>query len=191
MATDHKIADPTAYPRTADSRSKTAGPLLGVAMLAMGLMAGTFYAFVVSIMPALARTDDQTFVTVMQQINEVIQNPGFFIIFFGAFAFTGAAAILQYRLGARATVRWILAALTLYVVTLAITMGINVPLNEMLAAAGDPSRVTDLATVRDDFEGPWVAAHAVRTAACTLALACLGRALSLHGRGEAVRPGVR
>ena len=47
-----------------------------------------------------------------------------------------------------------------------------------LAAAGDPSRIVDLAAVRTNFEGLWVATNAVRT----VALACLGRALSLHGR---------
>lgn len=191
MGTDSEVADSAVHSRSAGSRSGVAGLVLGVAMLVMGLTAGLFYAFVVSVMPALARTDDQTFVTVMQQINDVIQNEAFFSTSVGAFVFTGAAAVLEHRLGARAAVRWILAALVFYVVAIAITMGINVPLNEMLAAAGDPSRAADLAAVRDDFEGPWVVAHAVRTVACTLALACLGRALSLHGRSEVARPEVR
>lgn len=191
MGTAPDVASPTAYPRPASSRRGAAGPVLVAATVAMGLMAGIFYAFAISVMPALARTDDQTFVSVMQKINEAIQNAAFGATFFGAFLLPGAAAILQYRLGARTAARWILAALALYVVALAITMGVNVPLNDMLAAAGDPSQATDLAAVRTNFEGVWGATNVARTVACTLALACLGRALSLHGRGQGDHPGPR
>lgn len=177
------------YSRPRSSRGGAAGLVLLAAMLSMGLTAGLFYAFVVSVMPGLARTDDQTFVTVMQLINEVIQNPAFTASSVGALVFTAVAAFLEHRLGARAAVRWILVALALYIVAIAITMGINVPLNDTLAAAGDPSRVADIAAVRNDFVGPWEAPHLVRTVACTLALACLGQALSWHGRGTAASPG--
>ena len=174
--------DLISYPRHAGALSRAAGPVLGAAMVAMGLMAGLFYAYTISVMPGLARSDDRTFVTAMQNINWAIQNAAFLSAFAGAFVLTLAAAILQQRLGRRTAARWIAAALVLYVVTLAITMGVNVPLNDQLAAAGDPSRIVDLAAVRANFEGLWVATNAVRTVACTLALACLGRALSLHGR---------
>lgn len=186
MDTAHDVAshrsDLTEYPRHAGALSRAAGPVLGAAMVAMGLMAGLFYAYTISVMPGLARSDDRTFVTAMQNINWAIQNAAFLSAFVGAFVLTLAAAILQQRLGRRAAARWIAAALVLYVVTLAITMGVNVPLNDQLAAAGDPSRIVDLAAVRTNFEGLWVATNAVRTVVCTLALACLGRALSLHGR---------
>ncbi|MFC7584847.1 DUF1772 domain-containing protein [Nonomuraea antimicrobica] len=151
-------------------------PALWLAMITMGLMAGLFYAFAVAVMPALAGADDRTFVLVMQKINRTIENPVFFVTFFGAFVFTGAAAIARHRLGARAAARWILAALALYIVALAITMGVNVPLNEELARAGDPARIADLAKVRGEFEGVWVPANVARALACTLAVACLARA---------------
>ena len=51
---------------------------------------------------------------------------------------------------------WIAAALVLYVATLVITIGFNVPLNNELAAAGDPDRIRDLAAVRERFEAAWV-----------------------------------
>ncbi|MEV8633979.1 anthrone oxygenase family protein [Streptosporangium sp. NPDC051023] len=161
-----------------------AAPLLWLGMVSMGLMAGLFYAFAVSVMPGLARTDDRTFVFAMQRINQAIENPAFATTFFGAFLFTGASAFVQYRLGMRAAARWVVAGLVLYVVALAITMGVNVPLNERLASAGDPSKIADLAAVRESFEGVWVTTNTVRALACTLALGCLGRALTLHGRDE-------
>jgi uncharacterized membrane protein len=189
MDTFRGVAGPTNYSHPMGSRSGAAGLVLLVAMLSMGLMAGLFYAFDVSVMPGLARTGDQTFVTAMQQINAAIQNSVFGATFVGAFLLTATAAFLQHRNGARAAVRWILAALLLYVVALAITMGINVPLNDQLAAAGDPSRAVDIVAVRNNFEGLWEATNVVRTVACTLALACLGQALSLHGRRQAAGNG--
>ena len=79
-----------------------------------------------------------------------------------------------------------------------ITMAINVPMNDKLVAAGDPSRISDLAAARNHFEGPWVAWNAVRTVANTAALGCLLYAPVLHGRttgqderlAEAARPAV-
>ncbi|WP_250563055.1 anthrone oxygenase family protein [Sphaerisporangium fuscum] len=161
-----------------------ATPVLWLAMVTMGLMAGLFYAFSVSVMPGLARTDDRTFVFAMQRINQVIENPVFFGTFFGALVFTGAAAFVQYRMGLRDAMWWTVAALALYIVALAITMGVNVPLNNKLAAAGKVDHIHDLAAVRDAFEGVWVTTNGVRALACTLALACLGRSLSLQGKGE-------
>ena len=59
------------------------GVSLLVATLAMGLLAGVFYTFAVSVMPGLARSDDRTFVAAMQQINVAIQNPWFSLTFLG------------------------------------------------------------------------------------------------------------
>jgi uncharacterized membrane protein len=59
------------------------------------------------------------------------------------------------------------------------------PLNDDLAAAGDPARIADVAAVRDHFEDPWVAWNIVRGVASTAALACLGWALVLYGRARA------
>jgi uncharacterized membrane protein len=189
-ATSHH-SDMTVHPRRVVLPSRAAWLVLCAAMVATALMAGLCYSYAISVMPGLARADDRTFVTVMQSINEVIQNAAFASASIGAFVFTGVAAILQWRLGRRRAARWIVASLILYVVALAITMGVNVPLNDQLASAGDPSKILDLAAVRGNFEGLWVAANVARTVACTLALVCLGQALSLHGRGEAVGPDPR
>ncbi|MEU8517532.1 DUF1772 domain-containing protein, partial [Kitasatospora sp. NPDC048722] len=65
-----------------------------------------------------------------------------------------------------------------------VTMGVNIPLNNQLAAAGDPSAITDFHGVREKFEGTWVATNMLRTLLCTAGLAALTRALVLHGRGS-------
>ncbi|MFD7453426.1 DUF1772 domain-containing protein [Kitasatospora sp. NPDC059827] len=164
-------------------RGGAAGPVLVGATLAMGLMAGLFFAFDVAVMPGLAAGDDRTYVTAMQHINTSIENGVFGLVFVGALVATGAAAWLQHRAGRRRAALWAAGATLLYGVALMVTMGVNIPLNNDLAAAGDPSRILDLAAVRAKFEGTWVAANVCRTALCTAGLLALGRALVLHGRG--------
>jgi uncharacterized membrane protein len=63
-------------------------------------------------------------------------------------------------------------------------MAFNEPLNQDFVDAGGPSRIGDVAGVRDDFEDPWVAWHIVRTVLSIAALGSLVRALLLHGRAE-------
>ena len=62
--------------------------ILILTITSVALMAGLFYSFSISVMPALSRTENKTFVEVMQQINRVIINPYFGIAFFGSIIFT-------------------------------------------------------------------------------------------------------
>ncbi|MEU4296747.1 DUF1772 domain-containing protein [Kitasatospora aureofaciens] len=169
-------------PVTATTRSKAAGPVVVGATIAMGLMAGLFFAFDVSVMPGLAAGDDRTYVTAMRHINESIENGMFGLVFVGAFLATGVAAWLQHKAGRRRAALWAGAATLLYVVALMVTMGVNIPLNNELAAAGDPARIHDLAAMRAKFEGTWAATNMLRTALCTAGLLALTRSLVLHGR---------
>ncbi|MFE4977837.1 DUF1772 domain-containing protein [Kitasatospora sp. NPDC056651] len=164
-------------------QSKAAGPLLVGATTAMGLMAGLFFAFDVSVMPGLAAGDDRTYVTAMQHINSSIENGLFGLVFVGAFAATGIAAWLLHKSGRRQAALWAAGATALYLVALIVTMGVNIPLNNELAAAGDPSQIHDFAAVRAKFADTWVSANMLRTALCTGGLLALTRALVLHGRG--------
>jgi uncharacterized membrane protein len=167
------------------SRNKAAAPLLWLSTLTMGLMAGFFYAFAILVMPALAKADDRSFVFAMQNINRGVETGGFAFGFFGAFLFTGAATIVYHRMGRKAAARWILAALVLYVVALAITVGGNIPLNDKLEAFGDPEKIVDFTAARAAFnESSWNVLNAVRMVACSLGLLALGAALVQHGRDE-------
>lgn len=58
--------------------------VLGAAVVAMGLVAGLFYGFAVGVRPGLANADDRTLIDTMQQIDEAIENPVFFLTFLGA-----------------------------------------------------------------------------------------------------------
>jgi uncharacterized membrane protein len=163
------------------------GLVLGSALVATALIAGLFYSFSVAVMTGLAKADDRTFVDTMQRINRAIQNPAFFLSFAGALVLTALVAVLQRRHGPVAATRWVVAALVLYALVLAVTFGINIPLNDELDRAGHPDQIADLAHVRSRFEGPWVAANIVRTLLSTAALGALVRALFLHGRATAAQ----
>lgn len=154
------------------------------ATMSMGLMAGVFGLYAHTIMPGLSRTDDRTFVGAFQAIDRAIINPWFLAGgFVGALVFTALSAVLHVPADRRSALPWIAVALILYLVVFAITIGVNVPLNDAIKAAGDPDRIADLAMVRERFdEARWVRWNNVRTLASTAAFGCLAWALVLFGR---------
>lgn len=156
---------------------------LVTATVTTGLMAGLFAAFARAIMPALNRAGDRTFVETMQRINVAIINGWFMLCFLGAVLATAVAAAAHIR-SDRDILPWILAALVLYIVVLAVTGGANVPLNNQLDDAGNPDHIQNLAAVRENFESKWVAWNLVRTIANVAAFALLTWALILHGRAD-------
>ncbi|WP_410808913.1 DUF1772 domain-containing protein [Micromonospora sp. 067-2] len=155
---------------------------LFAATLTTGLTAGLFAAFSYAVMPGLGRTDDRTLVLAMQRINESILNGWFALCFGGALLFTLLAAALHVGAGHRAVLPWVIAALVLYLLVLGVTAVVNVPLNDVLARAGDVDRVADLAALRQRFEVPWVRGNAVRAIASTAAFGLLAGALVGPGR---------
>ncbi|WP_063042782.1 anthrone oxygenase family protein [Nocardia pseudovaccinii] len=161
---------------------------LVAATLATGLIAGVFYAYAISVMPALNRTDDRVLIDVMQKINVVIINPWFMLGFLGTVGFTLLAAALHLGKEHRTTLIWLGVALALNVIAFAVTSGLNVPLNDQLAAAGDPAQIGDLAKVRADFESAWVRWNILRAILHTLAFLVLTGALFVagiqHGRTQ-------
>jgi len=159
------------------------GAALVAATVTMGLMAGVFGLYTHTIMPGLGRTDDRTFVGAFQSIDRAIINPLFLATFVGALVLTGLAAVLHLGADGHSVLPWAVAALVLYLVIFVVTLGVNVPLNDGLKAAGDPDRIADLAAVRERFdEARWVRWNLARAVASTAAFACLAWALVLYGR---------
>ncbi|MEE6260446.1 anthrone oxygenase family protein [Plantactinospora sonchi] len=152
------------------------------AAISTGLMAGLFTAFAYAVMPALKGADDRTFVDAMQRINVTIVNGWFLLSFLGALGFLTLSAFLAWQGEGRPALPWIVCGLVLYLVTLFVTGVVNVPLNNQLAAAGDPGTITDLAAVRAHFESTWVTWNVVRALANTAAFGCLTWALVVFGR---------
>jgi len=121
-----------------------------------GLLAGLFFAFSVSVMPALRAMDDDTFATVMNKINVVIVNPVFLVVFLGA-------PVASMALLARQRDSWAVAGAVLAAVTLVVTFAFNIPLNNALAGG----------EAREAFENPWVLWNVVRTITATACFVCL------------------
>ncbi|MET8423024.1 anthrone oxygenase family protein [Nocardia sp. NPDC004860] len=154
---------------------------LVAATLTTGLIAGVFYAYATSVMTALGQSDDRTFIDVMQKINVVIINPWFMLGFMGTVGFTVLAAALHLGKDNRTTLIWIGVALALNVIAFCVTSGLNVPLNNQLANAGDVGQIPDLAAVRSQFESSWVTWNIVRAVLHTLAFLVLTGALFVAG----------
>ncbi|MDG4864421.1 DUF1772 domain-containing protein, partial [Streptomyces sp. T-3] len=162
-----------------------AGPLLVAAAVMMGLLAGLFFTFDLSIMPGLKRLDDVQYLTAMQNFNDLIDNSGpFGMVFVAAFVVIVWAAVIEYRRGRKKVALWAGIAGGLYLVALLITFSVNIPLNMELADLGDPAKAKDLSIV-DKFKGIWSATNIVRTILCTAAVGCVAHALKLHGRATA------
>jgi uncharacterized membrane protein len=71
------------------------------------LMAGLFFAYSVSVSPGLGRLPDNAYLPSMQHINRAIQNPLFFVVFFGCLASLPFCTYWHY--GTPPTVRfWLL-----------------------------------------------------------------------------------
>lgn len=159
------------------------GPILLLATLAMGLMAGVFGLYAHAIMRGLHNVSDRTFVEAFQAIDRAIINPLFVPTFVGALVLTGIAGLLYLQDDGGSVLPWVAVAFVLYLAVFVVTIGLHVPLNDEIKAAGDPDQIADLAAVRENFhEARWHAWNIGRAVASTVAFACLAWALVLHGR---------
>ena len=135
-----------------------------IAAIGSFLIAGVFYAFSTFVMRALGRLAAPEGIRAMQSINIVIINPFFLGIFMGTalllLVLAAAAAMSPGQPGAML----VLAGAALYVIgCFGVTMALNVPLNNALAAA-DPESAEG-AAIWARYLRDWVFWNHVRTAA--------------------------
>ncbi|MFJ6697814.1 DUF1772 domain-containing protein [Streptomyces sp. NPDC091272] len=144
--------------------------LLALAVVSTGLYAGMMLVFLTGIMPAMARLNDEQFVTAMRRINEDVPRGVFVTTMFASIAFPAAALFVDPDGGRSGTQFWLLACgLALTFLNHVVTAGGNVPLNNALAAsegAGTPD-----ATARAAFEPRWNRVHRIRTLLATAGFA--------------------
>lgn len=149
---------------------------LALSTVTIGLAAGFFFTYQISVIRGLARVDDAAYVATFQAINETIRNAPFGIVFFGSIPILVATLALHWNAGGLRR-SLIGASLGLYLATFAVTAIGNVPLNDDLGAVTDRSAAA-LAAARADFEGSWNTLNLVRTLTCVGALV----AIALVGR---------
>ena len=146
--------------------------LLTGAATTIALMAGLFYAYSCSVNPGLNRLSDTGYVAAMQSINRAIQNPIFFISFFGAPILLILNTWVQYSQSLSFRFWFLLGATIVYLVgVLGVTILGNIPLNEGLDSFNvQTASLEEIAAQRATFEGPWNKLHTIRTLASILAL---------------------
>jgi len=156
--------------------------LLLLATLTTGLTTGAYVLYAHTVMPGLRRTDDRTFVSGFQALDRAVINPWFMAGgFFGAPVLMAAAAATHLSEAGRPVLPWVVIALVLDLVTIAITIGVNVPRNDRLKAAGEADAV-DVEAVRAEFgERTWARWNLVRVVLSLAAFACLTWALVVAG----------
>lgn len=147
-------------------------------------MAGLFAGFSYAVMPGLKILDDRNWIAGMQHINKVIVNGWFLPAFLGSVVFTAAALALNWFAGDRSVSPWIAIAFVLALVMFIGTAAVNVPMNDRLEAAGDPSAIADPAALRASIEAKWIAWNTVRGVAALGSLLALAWALVVHGQAQ-------
>jgi uncharacterized membrane protein len=139
--------------------------ILFFAIIATGLMAGLFYAWSVSVMPGLKTLPDREFILGMQSMNKAIQNPLFFLAFFGAAICLPISCILNFKQPPSNDYYLLLAATILYLAgIMGTTIFGNVPLNNMLDSfnlqQAPPEAISNM---RLAFEAKWNYLNTIRS----------------------------
>ena len=149
--------------------------VLVIAGVLTGLHAGLLYDFSVDIVPALRSIKGTAHIAMMQAINVKIENPVFFLSFFGPIVLLPLSAYLH--LGEPQFV-WLVAASVIQIVGCdGVTVAGNIPLNSTLAAI-DPVTLSEEEAdrIRTEFQGPgsrWMRLHTIRTLAAITATTIL------------------
>ncbi|GAA1770310.1 anthrone oxygenase family protein [Agromyces humatus] len=151
-------------------------PLIIVAILGTGIMAGVFYAFSGFVTQGLDRLPGADAARAMRGINVTAVRAPLMLALFGTglvvlvllgFAFTGAL---------RGAMWWAVAAGAVYLVgAIGVTSGANVPRNNRLAAAANEAG--PLESAWHEFRPGWLGWNHVRTITC--AASCVGFAIAL------------
>lgn len=125
-----------------------------VSALGSGLIAGAFFAFAVTVLPALAHLPAPTGIAAMQSIIAAIRSLPFLVVFFGTAALAGL-------MGIAATLKWsepgalyLLIGSLLYLNgPFGVTLLKNLPLNNQLAAAKPDS--AEAKRFWNEFRATW------------------------------------
>jgi uncharacterized membrane protein len=156
--------------------------VLIAATMAMGLMAEVFGMYGNAIMPGLRRTDDRTFVAAFQLIGRSSiprswrHSSERWRSLLWPRCFISPPMDAQCCPGS-------LQHLFLDLFVFVITIGVNVPRNNEIKAAGNVERITDPHVVRERFdEAKWARWNHLRTFASTVAFGLLAWALVQSGQ---------
>jgi uncharacterized membrane protein len=161
----------TTKPEGTDMDITLANIVLVVGGVLTALHAGLLYDFSVDIVPALRSIKGAAHIAMMQAINTKIENPVFFLSFFGPILLLPLATVLHWG---EPQFGWLLAASVIQIFGCeAVTVAGNIPLNNKLAKIeADKLSEAEADKIRTDFQGPgtpWMRFHTLRTLAAITA----------------------
>lgn len=150
-------------------------PLAALSLLFSGAIFGFFYAWVCSTMWGLDAAEPQIAIAAMQAMNASVRNFVFAPAFFGTPVVLVATAIAAVAAGRRASAgAFALGGIVYLAGGMVLTMLVNVPMNQALAATPIPADPAEAARVWEAYSQPWQFWNAVRTGASGLALLLTG-----------------
>jgi uncharacterized membrane protein len=152
-------------------------PTLLAAATAAGLTAGFLAAFAHTVMPALSRADDPSFIATFQALDRAVYNAWFMVPFTTAPLLIGAGLVMAVTGNRYGLIVPLMSALVLALATVMITGVVHLPLNRELGDVVLGSGALELAEARARFERRWVEWNTWRAVTATGSLACLAFAL--------------
>lgn len=148
---------------------------------------GFFYAWVCSTMWGLDAADPRVAIKAMQAMNASVRNSVFAPAFFGTpFALALTAVLCFTRQHRKGAIAFALASALYLCLGLLLTVYVNVPMNEALAAVAVPDDVAAAGAIWQNYSGPWQFWNQVRTIASggAFLFAVAGALLAARDRPE-------
>lgn len=137
---------------------------LFLAIVALALITGLWYAYSCSVNWGLGKLPDKEYLSAMQSINREILNPLFFATFMGTLLLLPISTWLNYHTPSPRFLLLVIASLLYAIGVFGVTMACNVPLNNGLDALDlNTALPEELQHYRSAFEQPWNRWHTVRT----------------------------
>lgn len=157
--------------------------ILAVCTFLTGLSAGLCFTWANAITPGIGNLNDLEYLKAFQQMNRVIINPTFLLVFIGP---TVLHIYIAFFLKSGSnSIFWIVSvAAVLYIIGLTlVTIFGNVPLNEMLDKTNLESiSKEDLTNMRLKFEHKWNSFHFIRTLSSCISFALLLFSIILYSK---------
>ncbi len=128
-----------------------------ITLVLIGLNAGFFFAWSVTVLPGTKAVSDKTYLETMQNVNKKIINPVFFVMFFGPAPLLIYSAIDLDPFKVATAVAYLIGPL-------GITIAKNVPLNDTLEAKDlTQMSAAEEKEFRENYESKWNFWHYART----------------------------
>jgi uncharacterized membrane protein len=158
---------------------KTKRMLLIITAVITALAGGVFFAWSCSVTPGLKLLGDKEYFTAFREMNRAIQNPVFFLCFFGAALLLPICAWKHYA----TPIFWMLlaASLSYLLGVIGVTIFGNIPINQTIETIDLALPVDELHQKRITIETSWNRFNTIRTCASVVSIIMVVLACTKYG----------